>query len=90
MEPVPTHSAIPVLTCRPDSVRRLTEIAANLVIICAIVFSGTVWLHRHFTATQNPVVCGANSAQAPLPGTQINLGQRGLGFSFLDFGRRDL
>jgi hypothetical protein len=54
-----------------NRVRSITEIAANVAIVCAVVVGGLVWLHR--IATNSSRTATSVLAVAPAPGTTIKL-----------------
>jgi hypothetical protein len=72
MESARPPGDIPVPLLQIDRLRRLTEIAANIVIVCAVIFCAIVWLHHDRTSSP-ATACGPSAAQAPLPGTPVTL-----------------
>ena len=55
------------------SLQWITEIAANVVIVFALVVGGLVWLHRVATGSSQTAACGSSAHLAPLPGTPVTL-----------------
>ncbi len=51
----------------------IAEIAANVVIICAVFFTGFMWWHQAAKGSSQVAACGSTVHPAPLPGTRISL-----------------